>query len=157
MIDPAAGKRIGTISLGAAPEFAFSDGAGHLYVNSEDWSAVAEIDAGAMKVTRHWSLAPGKSPSGLALDRMHHLLFSTCRNRLMVISDAVTRRVVGTMPIGEGEDGCAFDPGTELALATCGGGTGTLAIVHVSDGVSMWSLTIPLCWMRGAGPRTETR
>ena len=149
VIDPAAGKRIGTIALGAAPEFAVADGAGRLFVNFEDSSSVAEIDAGTMKVTRHWSLSPGQSPSGLAIDLAHHLLFSTCRNKLMVISDAVAGKVVATVPIGEGVDGCAFDPVTQLAFASCGSGTGTLAIVH-EDGPDKFSVVANVPTRRGA-------
>jgi DNA-binding beta-propeller fold protein YncE len=149
VIDPAAGKRIGTILLGAAPEFAVSDGSGKLYVNFEDSSAVAEIDASAMKVIRQWSLDPGNSPTGLAIDRAHHLLFSTCHNKLMVISDAVAGHVVATVPIGEGVDGCAFDPETDLAFASCGGGTGTLAIVH-EDSPDRFSVVANVSTRRGA-------
>jgi hypothetical protein len=149
VIDPAAGKRIGTIALGAAPEFAVADGAGKLYVNLEDSSAVAEVDASSMKVIRRWSLAPGTAPSGLAIDRVNHLLFSTCRNKLMVISDAVAGRVVATVPIGEGVDGCAFDPGTQLAFASCGSGTGTLAVVH-EESADQFSVVANVPTRRGA-------
>jgi YVTN family beta-propeller protein len=149
VINPATGKRIGTIALGAAPEFAAVDGTGRLFVNLEDSSAVAEIDARAMKVTRRWSLAPGRNPSGLAIDRAHHLLFSTCRNQLMVISDAAAGKVVATVPIGEGVDGCAFDPETGLVFASCGAGTGTLAVVH-EDAPDTFTVAANVPTRRGA-------
>src|SRR5213596_3950072 len=50
VIDPASSKRVGTVDLGGGPEFAVSDGAGEIYVNLEDKSAVAEIDATSMRV-----------------------------------------------------------------------------------------------------------
>ncbi len=128
VIDAASGKRIGTIDLGGAPEFAVTAGDGKLYVNLEDKGAVAEIDAAAMQVTRHWSIAPCESPTGLAVDRAHHRLFSGCRNKVMAISDATAGRLITTMPIGEGVDGCGFDPGTQLAFAS--NGDGTLTVVH---------------------------
>lgn len=126
VIDPVAGKRIGTVDLGAKPEFGVSDGQGHVYVNLESSSEVAEIDADSMKVTRRWSIAPGESPSGLAIDPRHHVLFSGCHNRLMVISDAVAGKVIATVPIGRGVDGCCFDAGTGLAFASTGDGAITV-------------------------------
>src|SRR5207244_4075506 len=81
VLDPGSGKRIGTIELGGGPEFGVASGDGKLYVNLEDKAAVAEIDAAAMKVTRQWPLAPCEAPTGLAIDRAHHRLFSGCRPR----------------------------------------------------------------------------
>ncbi len=128
VIDVATGQRIGTIDLGAGPEFGVSAGDGKLYVNLEDKGAVAEIDAAAMKVTRQWSLAPCQAPTGLAIDRAHHRLFSGCRNQMMAISDATTGKLITTVPIGQGVDACRFDPGTQQALAS--NGDGTLTVVH---------------------------
>jgi len=149
VIDPAAGKRIGTIQLGASPEFAVADGAGKLYANLADSSEVAEIDAAAMKVTRRWSIAPGRSPTGLAYDPARHLLFSACRDSLLIVSDAVAGKMVGKVPIGGGVDGCAFDPALGLAFAPCGGGTGTLALVQV-EGPDRFSVLANVPTRRGA-------
>jgi len=128
VIDVATGQRIGTIDLGAGPEFGVSAGDGKLYVNLEDKGAVAEIDAAAMKVTRQWSLAPCQAPTGLAIDRAHHRLFSGCRNQVMAISDATAGKLITTVPIGQGVDACRFDPGTQQAFAS--NGDGTLTVVH---------------------------
>jgi DNA-binding beta-propeller fold protein YncE len=122
VLDAATGQKVGTIDLGGGPEFGVSAGDGNLYVNLEDKSAVAEIDAVTMKVTRTWSLAPCESPTGLALDRAHHRLFSGCRNKVMAISDAVLGKVIATEPIGQGVDACQFDPGTQLAFASTSDG-----------------------------------
>src|SRR5207302_4678765 len=122
VLNPASGMRIGTIELGGGPEFGVSAGDGKLYVNLEDKAAVAEIDATAMKVTRQWPLAPCEAPTGLAIDRAHHRLFSGCRNQLMAISDATTGKLVTTVPIGQGVDACRFDPATGLAFASNGEG-----------------------------------
>ena len=147
VIDASSGQRIGTIELGAGPEFGVSSGDGKLYVNLEDKGAVAEIDASAMKVTREWSLAPCQSPTGLAVDRAHHRLFSGCRNQVMAISDASAGRLITTMPIGAGVDGCAFDPGTALAFSS--NGDGTLTVVH-EDGPSQFRVVANVTTRRGA-------
>jgi DNA-binding beta-propeller fold protein YncE len=128
VIDPVSGKAIGAIPLGGKPEFGVSAGDGKLYVNIEDRGEIAEIDAKGQRVTRRWSLAPCTEPTGLAIDRAHHRLFSGCHNKVMAISDANAGKVIATVPIGGGVDGDAFDPVTSLAFAS--NGDGTLTVVH---------------------------
>ena len=134
VIDPVTGKAIGSIALGGKPEFGVSAGDGMLYVDIEDRGEVAEIDAKAQRVTRRWSLAPCTEPTGLAIDRAHRRLFSGCRNQIMAISDANAGKVIGTVPIGGGVDGDAFDSATRLAFAS--NGEGTLTVVHEDDPAS---------------------
>jgi len=147
VIDAASGKKIGTIDLGGGPEFAVSALDGKLYVNLEDSSAVVEIDASAMKVLRRWPLAPCESPSGLAIDREHHRLFSGCHNKVMAISDAQAGKVITTVPIGEGVDANRFDPGTQLAFASTG--DGNVTVVH-EDGPDKYSVVANVATKRGA-------
>jgi DNA-binding beta-propeller fold protein YncE len=127
-LDATSGKRIGTIDLGTGPEFAVSAGDGTLYVNLEEKGAVAEIDAAALKVTRQWSLAPCQTPTGLAIDRAHHRLFSGCRSGVMAVSDATAGKLITTLPIGQAVDACRFDAATQMAFAS--NGDGTLTVVH---------------------------
>lgn len=131
VIDPATGKRIGNIALGGKPEFGVSGGDGKLYANLEDKAMIVEFDPQSMRVTRRWSLAPCESPSGLAIDRVHHRLFSGCRNGLMAVSDIAAGKVVTTVPIGSGVDANAFDAATGDAFAS--NGDGTLTVVHESS------------------------
>ena len=128
VIDPTTGQRIATIPLGGKPEYGVSAGDGKLYANIEDKAEVVEIDAAAQKVTRRWSLAPCESPTGLAIDRAHHRLFSGCRNKHLAISDIDKGKLITTLPIGSGVDANAFDPGTQNAFAS--NGDGTLTVVH---------------------------
>jgi hypothetical protein len=46
---------------------------------------------------------------------------------MMVMLDTESGKVVGSVPIGAGVDGCAFDDRTQLAFASCGDGTTTIA------------------------------
>jgi DNA-binding beta-propeller fold protein YncE len=128
VIDPASGRRVGTIELGGKPEYGVSAGDGKLYVNLEDSAQVVEVDARAMRVLRRWSLAPCGSPTGLAIDRAHHLLFSGCRSGVMAVSDARAGRLVTTVAIGQGVDATRFDAGTQLAFAS--NGEGTITVIH---------------------------
>jgi hypothetical protein len=74
-----------------------------------------------------WPLAPGTEPTGIALDAPHHRLFSTCHNKMMEMLDTTSGKVVASVPIGAGVDGCAFDDASQLAFASCGEGTTTIA------------------------------
>jgi YVTN family beta-propeller protein len=128
VIDPKSASVITTIQLGGSPEFAAVDkAAGRIYCNIEDKSEVAVIDTSTHEVIARWPLAPGEEPSGIALDAGHHRLFAGCHNKMMVMLDTESGKVVGSVPIGSGVDGCAFDDATQLAFASCGDGTTTIA------------------------------
>jgi YVTN family beta-propeller protein len=128
VIDAKAGQVAATIPLGGKPEFAQADTkAGRVYNNLENKSEVAVIDTQRHEVVNRWPIAPGEEASGMAFDEAHHRLFLGCGNKLMVMMDSTTGKVVGSVPIGEGVDANAFDPGTQLAFASCGDGTVTIA------------------------------
>jgi YVTN family beta-propeller protein len=128
VINAKAATASATIPLGGTPEFAAVDeNAGRVYCNIEDKSEVAVIDVNKHEVVAHWSLAPGEEPSGIALDATHHRLFCGCHNKMMVMLDSESGKVVDTVPIGAGVDGCAFDDESQLAFASCGDGTTTIA------------------------------
>ena len=63
----------------------------------------------------------------MAIDLEHHRLFIGCHNKLMAMIDSTNGKVVTTVPIGDGVDGNAFDPGTQLAFSSNGEGTVTIA------------------------------
>ena len=128
-IDPAEMKVVGTLAAGGVPELAVSDEKGHVFVNLEDTSEVLEFDAKTMKTTRKFSLAPGEEPTGLAFDAKQRKLFSTCANRKLVVSDADSGKVVQTLEIGPGPDGCVFDAERKLIFSS-NGGDGTLTIIR---------------------------
>ncbi len=121
-------KVVATIPLGGRPEFATVDPeADRVYDNLENKSEVAVIDTKTHQVLERWPIAPGESASGMAIDVAHHRLFIGCHNEKMVMMDDTTGKVLATVPIGGGVDACAFDPGTQLAFASCGAGTTTIA------------------------------
>jgi YVTN family beta-propeller protein len=128
VIDAKNAKAVATIQLGGEPEFGVSDdAAGRVYVNLEDKGEVAVIDAAKHEVVARWPLAPGTEPTGIALDAAHHRLFATCHNKVMEMLDTASGKVVASVAIGAGVDGCAFDDATQLAFASCGEGTTTIA------------------------------
>jgi DNA-binding beta-propeller fold protein YncE len=133
VFNPESGKVTATIDLGGKPETAAADGqAGRIYVNLEDKSDVAVIDIKAYKVINHWSIAPGESASGMAIDLEHHRLFMGCDNKKMVMMDSTSGKVVATVPIGAGVDANAFDAGTQLAFSSNGEDGNTTIAKEVS-------------------------
>jgi YVTN family beta-propeller protein len=126
VIDAKTNKVIGTIPLDGKPEFSVTDGKGKVFINIEDKSVINVINTETLKVEQHWPIAPGEEPSGLALDNQAHRLFSVCANKLMVVIDAGTGKIITTLPIGDRCDGVAFDPGNKRAYASNGEGTMTV-------------------------------
>jgi YVTN family beta-propeller protein len=134
VVDAKEAKVVATIPLGGSPEFAAVDEkGGRVYCNIEDKSEVVAIDAAKHEVVAHWPLAPGEEPSGIALDAVRHRLFSGCHNKMMTMLDTETGKVVTTAPICAGTDGAAFDDATQLAFASCGDGTTTIAQEEAPD------------------------
>jgi DNA-binding beta-propeller fold protein YncE len=87
----------------------------------------------------------------MAIDAEHHRLFLGCGNKLMVMMDSTNGKVVATVPIDQGVDANAFDPGTQLAFASCGAGTVTIAKEETPD-----KLTVVQTLTTERGSRTMT-
>jgi DNA-binding beta-propeller fold protein YncE len=136
VIDAADGTVAGTIELGGQPEFAVSDGMGNVFVNLEDKNTLVKIDAQKMKVLEQWPLAPGETPTGLAIDPKTQRLFVGCRNKLFVVVNAENGKVVAKGPIGARTDAAAFDPETKMIFFS--NGDGTVTVIH-PDGEDKYS------------------
>jgi outer membrane protein assembly factor BamB len=146
-IDAASGTVAGTIPLGGKPEFAAADGKGRVFVNIQDTHEVVAIDSREMRVQNRWPIAGCEEPTGLAMDAARRRLFSVCRNKTMAVLDADAGRLVASLPIGEGVDASAYDPGTALAFAS--NGDGTLTIVK-QDGPDLYHVVETSATQRGA-------
>ena len=133
VIDAKDGSVLGTIDLGGAPEQAASDGKGRIFVDVSDKANVAVIDAKTMTVAAHYDLeGAGEGLAGLALDMKNHVLFVACRlpaPGVMVMLNADTGKVLGTVPLAGSSDGAVFNPDTQEAFSSSGQGDGTLTII----------------------------
>lgn len=127
VIDPSTDRAIATIQLTGWPETAASDGKGHIYVNNAEKSEMDVIDARTFKVIHSWPIAPGKSASGLAIDRSTMRLFAGCDNKMLIVMDANNGKVVTTVPIGDECDAVGFDK--KLKTVYSSNGDGTLTII----------------------------
>ena len=137
VIDVKEPKVITTIALDGSPEFAVADErAGRIYCNIEDKSEVAVIDGMKHRVIGYWPVRPGEEPTGIALDAEHHRLFSACQ-KLLVMLDTESGKVVATLSTGAGADGCAFDDSSGLIFVPCGEGITTIAHADAPDRLSL--------------------
>lgn len=133
VIDAKTDQVCATIQLDGKPEFPASDGKGNIFVNIEDKSKISVINATTLKVEKNWPLAPGEEPSGLVLDKLNHRLFSVCGNKLMVVVDAESGKVIAQLPIGDRCDGVTFDPSKKRAYSSNGEGTMTVVQQESKD------------------------
>jgi YVTN family beta-propeller protein len=115
-----------SIPVGGKPEFSQADGKGHIYANIEDKNEIVEVDAKNALVSRRYSIAPCDGPSGLAIDPKTSRLFSVCDNKMMIVSDPASGRVLATAAIGAGPDGVAFEDGYAFSA---NGRDGTVTMV----------------------------
>ena len=100
-----------------------------MYVNIEDMNAIQVIDTATHKVTATWPIAPGEAATGMAFDVATHRLFIGCDNKLMLMIDSTTGKVIYSVPVGDGVDSTWFDPTTKLAF-TSNGEAGTVTIAR---------------------------
>jgi DNA-binding beta-propeller fold protein YncE len=139
---------VATIAVPDKPEFAVDDGAGSIYVNIEsDPGQMIVIDSRALKVKAKWPLPGCASPSGLAMDRTHHRLFSVCDGNVMAVTDANSGAQVARVPIGEGPDAVAYDGKRGLIFSSNGEGSLTVVRQRSADRYEVAS-TVPT--QRGA-------
>ncbi len=126
-IDITEAKVLGTLELGGeAAEAGVSDEKGTIFVNLEDVHEVVSFDAKSLTVKNRWKLTPGEEPTGLAMDRETHRLFSACHNELMIVLDSDNGKIVAQVPIGKRVDGVVFDPVSKLAISSNGEGSITI-------------------------------
>lgn len=132
VLDALTNQVVATIPLSGKPEFAVNDDEGKIYVNIEDKDELCVINSVTLKAEKTWSVKPGIEPSGLAIDKINHRLFSVCDNKLMVVLNSLTGKLVCTLPIGENVDGCVFDSGMKRIYSS--NGDGTLTVIQQGSG-----------------------
>jgi len=133
-IDAGTMKVVGTLALLGKPEFAVSDGAGHVFVNLEDQNELLAIDPVLLKITGRYPLKPCEEPTGISMDRMSKRLVVGCGNSLAAIVDSNTGHVLQTFKVGQGVDATAFDPKQKLAFISAREGRLTVLSEDSSGG-----------------------
>ena len=129
VIAPETGAIVGTVSLsGGKLEQLVFDGHGRGFVNDEAQNVVHVFDSRALSPVAKWALGPGDGPTGLALDAVHHRLFSACGNLKLIVLDSDSGAVIAAPAIGSEPDGAAFDSVRGLIYSS--NRDGTLTVLH---------------------------
>jgi len=127
VLDANNGQVAGTVTLSGAPEQAQLDGRGSVFVNIDDKSSMVQFDAKTLAIKSEWPLAPCEGPSALAFDSAHRRFFAAC-DKVMVVVNADTGKVIASPPIGGDPDGNGYDPATGMVSASCK--EGLISVVH---------------------------
>lgn len=128
VIDPRLDKIETTISLnGNKITGMASDGNGNLFVNLADKREVVWLNMSTYEVMMHWSLGPGKLPTGITVDSKNKRLFSVC-NKLLVVFDVSEAKIVDTLSIGINANGIVYNPSSRLIFVA--NGDGTLSVIN---------------------------
>lgn len=129
---------VATIPVPDKPEFAQDDHAGHIFVNIEsDPGQMVVIDSRRLAVESTWPLPGCNSPTGLAIDRAHHRLFSVCDANVMAVTNGASGAQVAQVPIGRGPDAAAYDEKRGLVFSSNGEGTLTVVRQESADHYSV--------------------
>ena len=148
VLDASSLEVVATLAVPDKPEFAVDDGNGHIYVNIESEAGqMTVIDSRKLSVLRTFPLPGCARPSGLAIDRAHHRLFSVCDGKTMAITDSGSGKQVARVPIGEGPDAAAFD--SKRGLVFSSNGEGTLTVVR-QESADRYSVQATVPTQRGA-------
>jgi YVTN family beta-propeller protein len=148
VLDAASLEVVATLPVPDKPEFAVDDGNGHIFVNIEsDAGQMTVIDSRKLSVLRTFALPGCASPSGLAIDRIHHRLFSVCDGKTMAVTDAESGKQVARVPVGDGPDAAAFD--SKRGLVFSSNGDGTLTVVR-QDTADRYTVQTTVATQRGA-------
>lgn len=123
VLDTTSNTVVATVALPGKPEFPQVDEHGSIFVNIEDKNAIVKLDAASKKLVATWPLTGCESPSGMAIDRTKHRLFSVCDGKKMAILDYQTGQLLGLASIGDSPDAAGYDPKSGFAFASNGDGT----------------------------------
>ena len=126
ILDASTNQIVATVAVPGKPEFPQADGHGSVFVNIEDKNVIVKLDAASKKIVATWALTGCESPSGMAIDRDHHRLFSVCDGHKMAIVDYAAGKLLGLATIGDSPDAAGYDAKSNLAFSSNGDGTLTV-------------------------------
>ena len=132
LVDPRTHALAGRISVGGGLEFGVADGKGGAFINIEDGNAIARVDIKARRRTGTIALPGCDGPTGLALVGNGTRLITACANKVALVVDTKSGKVLNTLAIGTDPDAVLVDAARGLAFIPCGG-TGTLVAIAIAD------------------------
>jgi DNA-binding beta-propeller fold protein YncE len=124
IIDPAAGRQIGSIKLSAHPEaFVLEKSGSRIFANVPNSHRVAVINRDERKMTAMWGTDLAFANFPMALDEANHRLFIGCRmpSRLLVLNTDSGEVIAKTEISGDCDD-LFYDSKRHCIYAICGAG-----------------------------------
>ncbi len=113
----------GRVALPGKPEAPGADGIGHVYINIASTGHVVKLDPGTDKLTADYAVPMCQSPHGIAVDAATNRVFTSCRNKRLVVIDTKSGRVTQTLPIAAGTDFADIDPVRHRVFSSNGSGS----------------------------------
>jgi DNA-binding beta-propeller fold protein YncE len=133
LADPKLAKVVGTIAIGGHPEFAAVGDHGRIYINDDHQthSEIVAIDVRSRKVVRHIPLSGCEGPTGLAYDRVLHLLISVCGdNGVTKFIDSHSGHESVSLMVGKGADAVIYDAQRQTVFIP-NAEDGTLSVIAI--------------------------
>jgi YVTN family beta-propeller protein len=91
-----------------------------VFVNLQEKNVLAEIDPATDKEVARYALGDCRGNHGMALDSEHRLAFLVCEdNNLLTVFDLNSHRVTASLPLPDGGDVVAYDPGLRRIYVAC--------------------------------------
>jgi DNA-binding beta-propeller fold protein YncE len=124
IIDPAEGKQVGSIKLGAHPEaFQLEPSGRRIFVNLPNAQHVAVVDRDQGKVINRWETDFAFANFPMALDETNHRLFIGCRTPArLVVLNTDSGKVASQMNISGDVDDIFYDSKHRRIYLVCGAG-----------------------------------
>jgi len=92
----------------------------HVLVNLQDKNVIAEIDPATDQEIAEYSVGECRGNHGMALDSEHHLAFLSCEeNNKMTVFDLQAHKPLTYLPMADGADVIAYDPGLHRIYVAC--------------------------------------
>jgi YVTN family beta-propeller protein len=126
VLDSVTNRVITTIPLAGRPGSAVADGNGAVFVTLPALGQITRIDTTQKKVIASWQITPCAGPAGLAIDSVHHQLFTSCEDHKLVAVDAENGHVVNIGNAAPGSGDIDFDPKHNMLYLANADGTLTV-------------------------------
>jgi hypothetical protein len=143
------------LGSGGGLESGVADGKGNVWISNENRNEVDHIDMRTNTLVERLSVAPGKVPAGIALDKKSNRLFVSCRTNasndskdktpgVLVVLDAVTGKVLTSSTIGvSGSSTAVWDAILGIVLTPSGTGGALTISKETGSGIFSTIQTLP--------------
>ncbi|HZT73020.1 MAG TPA: PQQ-binding-like beta-propeller repeat protein [Terriglobales bacterium] len=112
-----------------------------IYINNRAKNQITIVDRTTHRIVANWPVTLSRENVAMALDEAHHRLFIGCRGGAIVVFDTQTGKQLRALPIPTGIDDLIFDAARQRLYASCGSGSGAIAVYQEESPDQYRSLT----------------